>query len=149
MQRYISAIAVAALLQACAAPEQPVPQKPSVRIENRALSVAGPSREASDQACRSEADGFDTALSRRSAADTIMDAFDAVALCRRTEALRLAAQLTNKAQAGAALIGLRGAMRRDVDRLRRAMAGRRDANALGARIARAQSLQTIQIVNDS
>lgn len=158
MRAVITALAIAVLLAGCAeeGTREPASRGPVTSaglVDNPSLSVAGPSREGADRACRAEAGRFDAALSPGRDADAIVASFDALALCRTTAARQLVAGhgqgQVPRAEAGAALIGLRGAMRRDVGRIRTALLNRQDVEVLNSRIARAQDLQNVLIVNGS
>ena len=120
MRAVLLAVLFMTLLAACGAPPAER-QVAAVAAGDARLSAGGPSREAADLACVTEARALDTALSRRVQGPQLSEVFDQIAICRHSaaEALILAHSQGQipRARAAADLIGLRGAMRRDVARV--------------------------------
>ena len=145
MKSTLLTVAAFVVLGACATPPQAPAPKAKSGIENPRLSAKAVLREDPDLACADPATTFDATLARRAAPDSLAETFDAVANCRRDAARGLvrahAEGRLSAAQAAARLIGLRGATRRDVARLRAAVFNRQGANALQTRLAQAETQQ--------
>lgn len=130
-------------LTACEAPPPPTTAAPSLAaIENPGLSARSLKSEDADRTCAADARALDAALRTRSGTDTLATAFDRVARCREGVAGSIIAgprsTRADQARAAALLIGLRGALRRDVARLNGALFNRPDGQALRAQISSAR-----------
>lgn len=143
---------VVTLLAACEAP-QPAQGLSARAVEDARLSAQGPSREIADEACRAEATALDTVLNRRGTGTPVAEAFDKVANCRHAAAEAIILAHANgsipRARAAADLIGLRGAMRRDVARLETAIFRSGTGGDLRARAMSARDRQDRLTLRDS
>ncbi|MFK7944935.1 MAG: hypothetical protein AB8B85_18780 [Paracoccaceae bacterium] len=152
MKAFLRAMLALCVLAACAAPP-PAKRATEPLVEDPRLSALGPSKETSDQSCQAEADALDRALSSGRRDSALEVAFDNVASCRQNaaEALIMAYRSGRIAgdKAGATLIGMRGAMRRDVARLEGMLFNQSDSGALRSRMIAARNRQDALVLRGS
>lgn len=151
MRAVLWAVLSVCVLSACGAPP-PTQQTTSLHDSDSPLSARGPSRETSDEACANEARALDTALRQRARGAELSTVFDQLASCRHTAAKALILAQSQgqipRARAAADLIGLRGAMRRDVSRVETVFFTDRPGGDLRTRALAARDRQDQLILRD-